>query len=73
MKIEEFWKLTMKPGDRIGVWLDRESNLYIEVRATDDGSIRVRCSDGFISIEPEVSNSIIVRHREWASLEVERD
>ncbi len=64
MKIEDTWKMEMKPGDRVGFWQDRQLNRYMEIRANDDGSIQVRCHDGLISVEPEVSNSVVVRHRE---------
>ncbi len=63
MKIGDMWKMEMKPGDRVGFWQNRKMGSYMEITANEDGSLKVRCHPGSISVEPEVSNVIVIQHR----------
>lgn len=63
MKIEDTWKMGMKPGDTVG-FMAHDRRVYLEVMAVGDGSLRVRCGgDTLISIEPEVANAVVIRPR----------
>ena len=37
---------------------------YLKVRPTNDGGIEVRCSEGLLSIQPDVANAIRIYRRE---------
>ena len=64
MVTEELWVATLEPGQRVGFFQDRERNRYLEIRALKDGMIQIRSSDYRISVEPEASNVVSIKHHD---------
>ena len=62
--MEKFWVLALEPGQRVGFFQDRERNRYLEIRTYEDGTIEIRSSDYRISVEPQASNLVRIKHHD---------
>ena len=62
--MEKFWVATLKPGQRVGFFQDRERNRYLEIRTHEDGTVEIRSSDYRISVEPQASNQVRIKHHD---------